>query len=130
LFLLLAGWLVFGFNVFWGEIVHCDIGTCPYPNPEGRFLNITERSIVFDTRGDSSVMGFYVVAVELGRHTSLSISGWWSYRLPRTLAWVVSDKGFVALECSTGGARRVVCLGCFRLVSTMWFWLTGGWLRL
>jgi len=68
-------------------------------------LNITESSIVFDTRGDPSAMGFYVVAVELGRHTTLTISGWWSYQLPRTLAWVVSDKGFSALECSTGSGE-------------------------
>jgi len=23
------------FNVFWGEFVHCDVGTCPYLNPGG-----------------------------------------------------------------------------------------------
>jgi hypothetical protein len=39
-------------------------------------------------------MGFYVVAVVLDKYASLSISGRWSYQLPRTMAYVVSDKGF------------------------------------
>lgn len=39
------------FNVFWGEFVHCDVGTCPYLNPGGRFLSLNSTSIVFDTSG-------------------------------------------------------------------------------
>ncbi|MEL9990666.1 MAG: hypothetical protein QXP98_00015 [Thermoproteus sp.] len=101
-FLLLAA-SALAYSVFWGEFVHCDVGSCLYPNPDGRFLSISQSSVVFDTRGDPSAMGFYVVAVELTRHTQLNISGWWSYSLPRTMAYVVSDKGFSALECSTGG---------------------------
>jgi len=71
-------------------------------------------------------MGFYVVAVELGRHTSLTISGWWSYQLPRTLAWVVSDKGFSALECSTGGGETCSVSGvlspgvCYVVLADLW----------
>ncbi|MEZ0319674.1 MAG: hypothetical protein ABWK05_06770, partial [Pyrobaculum sp.] len=91
--------------------MHCDIGSCLYPNPDGRFLSISQSSVVFDTRSDPSAMGFYVVAVELGRHTQLSISGWWSYSLPRTMAYVVSDKGFSALECSTGGGQTCTVSG-------------------
>ena len=103
--LVLLAVFVSAYSVFWGEFVHCDVGTCPYPNPEGRFLSIDSTSIVFDTSGDPSAMGFYVVAVVLDKHASLSISGWWSYQLPRTMAYVVSDKGFSAMECSTGGGQ-------------------------
>jgi len=118
LLLVLLAVFVSAYNVFWGEFVHCDVGTCPYPNPEGRFLSINSTSIVFDTSGDPSAMGFYVVAVVLDKHASLSISGWWSYQLPRTMAYVVSDKGFSAMECSTGGGRSVRCRGFSRPAST------------
>lgn len=118
LLLVLLAVFVSAYNVFWGEFVHCDVGTCPYPNPEGRFLSMNSTSIVFDTSGDPSAMGFYVVAVVLDKHASLSISGWWSYQLPRTMAYVVSDKGFSAMECSTGGGRSVRCRGFSRPAST------------
>jgi hypothetical protein len=101
--LVLLAVFVSAYSVFWGGFVHCDVGTRPYPNPEGRFLSINSTSIVFDTSDDPSAMGFYVVAVVLDKHVSLSISGWRSYQLPRTTAYVVSDKGFSAMECSTGG---------------------------
>ncbi len=103
--LVLLAVFVSAYSVFWGEFVHCDVGTCPYPDSEGRFLSIDSTSIVFDTSGDPSAMGFYVVAVVLDKHASLSISGWWSYQLPRAMAYVVSDKGFSAMECSTGGGQ-------------------------
>ncbi|MEM3835493.1 hypothetical protein [Pyrobaculum sp.] len=94
------------YNVFWGEFVHCDVGSCPYPNPEGKFLEVGPNYAVFDTRGDPSAMGFFVLAVEFKRHTTVTIQGWWSYELPRTLAYVVSDKGLTAFECSTGGGQQ------------------------
>ncbi|MEM0464988.1 hypothetical protein, partial [Pyrobaculum sp.] len=97
--------VAFAYNVFWGEFIHCDVGSCPYPNPEGKFLEVGPNYAVFDTRGDPSAMGFFVLAVELRKHTAVSIQGWWSYELPRVLAYVVSDKGFVAFECSTGGGQ-------------------------
>jgi len=105
LLVVLLAVFVSAYNVFWGEFVHCDVGTCPYLNPEGRFLSINSTSIVFDTSGGPSGMGFYVVAVVLDKYASLSISGWWSYQLPWTMAYVVSDEGFSAMECSTGGGQ-------------------------
>jgi hypothetical protein len=81
------------------------------PTPRGRFLSLNSTSIVFDTSGDPSAMGFYVVAVELGRRTSLEISGWWSYQLPRTMAYVVSDAGLSVMECPTGGGQTCRVLG-------------------
>ncbi|WP_226951952.1 hypothetical protein [Pyrobaculum calidifontis] len=47
-----------------------------------------------------------MLAVEFKRHTTVTIQGWWSYELPRTLAYVVSDKGLTAFECSTGGGQQ------------------------
>ena len=51
------------------------------------------------------------MAVELGRRTSLEISGWWSYQLPRTMAYVVSDAGLSVMECPTGGGQTCRVLG-------------------
>ena len=55
--LVLLAVFVSAYSVFWGEFVYCDVGTCPYPNPEGRFLSINLTSIVFDTSGDPSADG-------------------------------------------------------------------------
>ncbi|MEM4438782.1 MAG: hypothetical protein QW680_09140 [Pyrobaculum sp.] len=49
--------VAFAYNVFWGEFIHCDVGSCPYPNPEGKFLEVGPNYAVFDTRGDPSAMG-------------------------------------------------------------------------
>lgn len=51
------------------------------------------------------------MAVEFKKHTAVTIQGWWSYQLPRALAYVVSDKGFAAFECSTGGGQQCVVSG-------------------
>lgn len=105
MFVLLLAGLAFGYSVFWGEFVHCDVGSCRWPNPNGDFLWLNRSAVVFDTGGDPSVMGFYVVALDVGRHMDISIRGWWSYGLPRTLAYLISEKSGVVLECSTGGGQ-------------------------
>ena len=89
-------------NVFWGEWVKCDIGTCPYPNPEGKWLTVTPYYIRFDTRERFEIMGFYIVSIMVEEPIIISLWGQWSYdKLTRDLIYVVSvDSKQIVAKCT------------------------------